>query len=103
MVKSTIEKLSLVGVITVDQQEQAMALTKTVGEEIAALIKQQNTLEKAFEALVMQQHELKHQTNRIRKEVQSIVTTHFHQSMICTPGKGISVHTGERGQHEVDF
>lgn len=69
VVKSTIEKLSLVGVITVDQQEQAMALTKTVGEEIAALIKQQNILEKEFEALVMQQHELKHQTNRLRKDV----------------------------------
>lgn len=46
-----------------------MALTKTVGEEIAALIKQQNILEKEFEALVMQQHELKHQTNRLRKDV----------------------------------
>lgn len=46
-----------------------MALTKIVGEEIAALIKQQNMLEKEFEALVIQQHEIKHQTNRIRKEV----------------------------------
>lgn len=67
--KSTLEKLALVGVITVDQQEQALTLTKTVGEEIAALIKQQNALEKEFERLVLRQHELKHQTNRIRKEV----------------------------------
>lgn len=69
VLKSTLEKLALVGVITVDQQEQALTLTKTVGDEIAALIKQQNALEKEFERLVLRQHELKHQTNRIRKEV----------------------------------
>jgi IQ domain-containing protein G len=69
VLKSTLEKLALVGVITVDQQEQAVTLTKNVGEEIAALIKQQNALEKEFERLVLLQHDLKHQTNRIRKEV----------------------------------
>lgn len=89
VVKSTIEKLSLIGVITVDQQEQAMALTKTVGEEIAALIKQQNTLEKEFESLVLQQHELKHQTNRIRKEVQS-VALRLLWDLICRPGSRTS-------------
>jgi hypothetical protein len=69
VIKATLDKLALVGVINVDLQEQAMTLTKTVGEEISVKIRLQRALELEFQKLIEQQHQLRSQANKVKKEV----------------------------------
>ncbi len=64
MLKSTLEKLALVGVITVDPKVQAQELTQSVGEEITKMLAQQKELEKRFEELVSAQHVLRNLPNK---------------------------------------
>lgn len=64
VLKSTLEKLALVGVITVDPKVQAQELTQSVGEEITKMIAQQKDLEKRFENLVSVQHILRTLPNK---------------------------------------
>ena len=72
VVKATLDKLALVGVINVDMQEQAMTLTRSVGEEIAVKIRLQRALEVEFQQLIEQQHQLRKQSNLIKKEVRRV-------------------------------
>lgn len=69
VIKATLERLALVGVINVDVQEQALALTRTVGEEISIMIANQRSLEAEFQRLIAAQHQLRHENNKLRKEV----------------------------------
>ena len=69
VIKATLERLALVGVINVDVQEQALMLTRTVGEEISVMIANQRSLESEFQRLIAAQHVLRHENNRLRKEV----------------------------------
>lgn len=64
MFKSTLDKLALVGVITVDPKVQAQELTQSVGEEITKMIGQQKDLERRFEELVSAQHVLRTLPNK---------------------------------------
>jgi len=64
VLKRTLDKLSLVGVITVDPAVQAQELTQSVGEEISRMIEQQKQLEKRFEELVSAQHVLRNLPNK---------------------------------------
>lgn len=64
MLKSTLDKLALVGVITVDPKVQAQELTQSVGEEITKMIGQQKDLERRFEELVSAQHVLRTLPNK---------------------------------------
>lgn len=69
VLKATLDRLGLVGVITVDPQEQAMVLTQSVGEEISLMINEQRELEKQFEVLIGQQHILHNAPNRMKAQV----------------------------------
>ncbi len=64
MLKSSLEKLTLVGVITVDPKVQAQELTQSVGEEITRMIANQKNLERRFEELVSAQHVLRTLPNK---------------------------------------
>eukprot|EP00197_Chlamydomonas_leiostraca_P007849 CAMPEP_0202859022 /NCGR_PEP_ID=MMETSP1391-20130828/1320_1 /ASSEMBLY_ACC=CAM_ASM_000867 /TAXON_ID=1034604 /ORGANISM="Chlamydomonas leiostraca, Strain SAG 11-49" /LENGTH=393 /DNA_ID=CAMNT_0049538019 /DNA_START=96 /DNA_END=1274 /DNA_ORIENTATION=+ len=64
VLKHTLEKLGLVGVITVDPKVQAQELTQSVGEEITRMIAQQKRLEQRFEELVSAQHALRDLPNK---------------------------------------
>lgn len=64
LLKGGLEKLALVGVITVDPKVQAQELTQSVGEEITRMIAQQKDLEKRFEELVSAQHILRTLPNK---------------------------------------
>ncbi len=64
MLKSALDKLALVGIITVDPKLQAQELTQSVGEEIARMITEQKNLEKRFEELVSAQHILRTLPNK---------------------------------------
>lgn len=64
MLKQTLEKLALVGVITVDPKVQAQELTTSVGEEITRMIEEQKHLEARFEELVSAQHVLRNLPNK---------------------------------------
>lgn len=64
VIKSTLDKLALVGSITVDPKTQAEELTQSVGEEIARMISQQKVLEQRFEELVSAQHILRTLPNK---------------------------------------
>mmetsp|Transcript_39712 Transcript_39712/g.88232 ORF Transcript_39712/g.88232 Transcript_39712/m.88232 type:complete len:409 (+) Transcript_39712:167-1393(+) len=64
ILKGTLDKLALVGVITVDPKVQAHELTQSVGEEITRMIGQQKQLETRFEELVTAQHTLRHLPNK---------------------------------------
>lgn len=66
ILKQTLEKLGLVGVITVDPKVQAQELTQSVGEEITRMISEQKKLEGRFEELVGLQHVLRHQPNKTK-------------------------------------
>lgn len=66
ILKQTLEKLALVGVITVDPKVQAHELTQSVGEEISRMIAEQKKLEARFEELVALQHVLRHQPNKTK-------------------------------------
>jgi hypothetical protein len=69
VLKASLDRLGLVGVITVDPQEQAMVLTQSVGEEISLMISNQRDLESKFELLINQQHALRNAPNRVRAQV----------------------------------
>lgn len=62
--KSTLDKLALVGLITVDPKVQAQELTQSVGEEITRMIAEQKELEKRFEELIAAQHVLRTLSNK---------------------------------------
>ncbi|MEW5302600.1 MAG: hypothetical protein WDW36_005369 [Sanguina aurantia] len=64
LVKATLDKLSLVGSITVDPKVQAQELTQSVGEEITRMIADQKALEAKFEELVSAQHVLRNLPNK---------------------------------------
>ena len=66
MLKSSLEKLALVGVITVDPKLQAQELTQSVGEEITRMIAEQKDLERRFEELVSAQHILRTLPNKAK-------------------------------------
>ncbi len=83
MLKSTLEKLALVGVITVDPKVQAQELTQSVGEEITKMIAQQKELEKRFEELVSAQHVLRNLPNKSKLRENQVST---HRCMQGSPG-----------------
>ncbi|GAX76182.1 hypothetical protein CEUSTIGMA_g3626.t1 [Chlamydomonas eustigma] len=64
VLKGSLEKLALVGVITVDPKVQAQELTQSVGEEITRMIANQKELERRFEELVSAQHVLRTLPNK---------------------------------------
>ncbi len=64
IIRQTVEKLTLVGTITVDPKVQAQELTQRVGEEITRMIGQQKDLEGRFEELVSAQHTLRNLPNK---------------------------------------
>eukprot|EP00798_Chlamydomonas_sp_ICE-L_P028224 gene28224-31327_t len=66
VLKGTLDKLMLVGMITVDPKVQAQELTQSVGEEITRMIAQQKTLEQRFEQLVTAQHTLRNLPNKTK-------------------------------------
>ena len=66
VVKSTLEKLMLVGMIAVDPKVQAQELTQSVGEEITKMIAAQKELERRFEELVSAQHTLRNLPNKTK-------------------------------------
>ena len=66
MLKQTLDKLALVGVITVDPKVQAQELTQSVGEEITRMIAEQKQLEHRFEELVSSQHILRNLPNKAK-------------------------------------
>ncbi|KAJ9518749.1 hypothetical protein QJQ45_025996, partial [Haematococcus lacustris] len=65
-IKQTLEKLGLVGLITVDPKVQAQELTQSVGEEITRMIGQQKELESQFEELISAQHTLRQLPNKTK-------------------------------------
>ncbi|KAL6760996.1 hypothetical protein V8C86DRAFT_2545284 [Haematococcus lacustris] len=65
-IKQTLEKLGLVGIITVDPKVQAQELTQSVGEEITRMIGQQKELESQFEELISAQHTLRQLPNKTK-------------------------------------
>ena len=66
MLKSTLDKLMLVGMIAVDPKVQAQELTQSVGEEITKMIAAQKQLERRFEELVSAQHLLRNLPNKAK-------------------------------------
>lgn len=64
LLRSTLDKLALVGLITVDPKVQAQELTQSVGEEITRMISEQKELEKRFEELIAAQHVLRNLPNK---------------------------------------
>ncbi len=66
VLKSTLDKLMLVGMIEVDPKVQAQELTQSVGEEITKMIAAQKELERRFEELVSAQHTLRNLPNKTK-------------------------------------
>eukprot|EP00873_Tetraselmis_striata_P002480 jgi/Tetstr1/422744/TSEL_013541.t1 len=64
IVKYTLDKLALVGVMVVDPAVQAQALTQSVGEEVTRMIVEQKELEQRFEQLISAQHVLRTMPNK---------------------------------------
>lgn len=64
VVKYTLDKLALVGVMVVDPAVQAQALTQSVGEEVTRMIVEQKELEQRFEQLISAQHVLRTMPNK---------------------------------------
>mmetsp|Transcript_15738 Transcript_15738/g.44039 ORF Transcript_15738/g.44039 Transcript_15738/m.44039 type:complete len:414 (-) Transcript_15738:136-1377(-) len=64
VIKYTLDKLALVGVMVVDPAVQAQALTQSVGEEITRMIEEQKELEQRFEQLISAQHILRTMPNK---------------------------------------
>lgn len=84
MFKSTLDKLALVGVITVDPKVQAQELTQSVGEEITKMIGQQKDLERRFEELVSAQHVLRTLPNKSKlRENQVRLQDGYMQGSTC--------------------
>lgn len=64
VMRLAMDKLALVGSITVDPKLQAAELTQRVGEEITRMIQAQKDLEQRFEQLVAAQHTLRNLPNK---------------------------------------
>jgi hypothetical protein len=58
ILRNALEKLSLASVITVDVDEQAAELSRSVGDEISRAIREQRQLEQRFEVLISQRGNL---------------------------------------------
>jgi hypothetical protein len=86
VIKMTLEKLALVGVINVDMQEQATLLTKSVGQEISAMINHQAALGKRFEELIAQQHQLRRDGIKTKQNVSGAAQPGVHRACACTSG-----------------
>jgi phosphotransacetylase len=95
VIQSTLERLTLIGVINVDVQEQALMLTQTVGEEIASMIRVQKSLEAEFQRLIELQHTMRHEPNKVKKEVRNQDKDHGSRMasecdvLSLSPGKNI--------------
>lgn len=66
LIRAATEKLSLASVITVDADEQAAELSRSVGDEISRVILEQKQLEQRFEALISQRGLLKAMPNKTK-------------------------------------
>lgn len=91
VIKSTLERLALIGTINVDVQEQALLLTQTVGEEIASMIRVQKSLEGEFQRLIELQHTLRHEPNKVKKEVCGCHG--IFSNSLCSAAPSICSHT----------
>ncbi|CAG9461062.1 unnamed protein product [Pedinophyceae sp. YPF-701] len=75
VIRGTMSRLGLVGVIMVDPQVQAQQMTQNVGEEISKMIAEQKALEQRFQQLIEEQHSLRGMVNKAKlKENQAEVT-----------------------------
>lgn len=81
--KQTLDKLALVGVITVDPKVQAAELTQSVGEEITRMIASQKDLEKRFEELMSAQHALRNLPNKSKLRENQVGSSCQHPCMYC--------------------
>jgi hypothetical protein len=82
--KGSLEKLALVGVITVDPKVQAQELTQSVGEEITRMIANQKELERRFEELMSAQHILRTLPNKSKlRDNQVPQEKSLHAPAIC--------------------
>uniref|UniRef100_A0A6S8JR28 Dynein regulatory complex protein 9 n=1 Tax=Dunaliella tertiolecta TaxID=3047 RepID=A0A6S8JR28_DUNTE len=81
VLKRTLDKLALVGIITVDPKVQAQELTQSVGEEITRMIAQQKHLEQRFEELVSAQHHLRHLPNKSKLRENQAELQHVAESL----------------------
>lgn len=59
-----LERLKLLGVVTVDATTQAQELSRSVGEEISRVMEEQKVLEERFEALIQARTALKDMPNK---------------------------------------
>lgn len=92
LIKATLDKLSLVGSITVDPKVQAQELTQSVGEEITRMIADQKALEAKFEELVSAQHVLRNLPNKSKlRENQASVSDRI---LLLTHGRGLGARDG---------
>lgn len=66
LIRAATEKLALASVITVDADEQAAELSRSVGDEISRVILEQRQLEQRFEALISQRGVLKAMPNKTK-------------------------------------
>mmetsp|Transcript_32387 Transcript_32387/g.44913 ORF Transcript_32387/g.44913 Transcript_32387/m.44913 type:complete len:397 (-) Transcript_32387:69-1259(-) len=66
LLRSALEKLSLSSVITVDVDEQAAELSRSVGDEISNVIQEQRQLEQRFEVLISQRGILRAMPNKTK-------------------------------------
>jgi len=66
ILRNALEKLSLASVITVDVDEQAAELSRSVGDEISRVIREQRQLEQRFEVLISQRGILKAMPNKTK-------------------------------------
>eukprot|EP00959_Pyramimonas_sp_CCMP1952_P167463 3500117-Pyramimonas_sp.AAC.4 len=66
ILRNALEKLSLASVITVDADEQAAELSRSVGDEISRVIHEQRQLEQRFEVLISQRGVLKAMPNKTK-------------------------------------
>jgi len=66
ILRNALEKLSLASVITVDADEQAAELSRSVGDEISRVIHEQRQLEQRFEVLISQRGILKAMPNKTK-------------------------------------
>lgn len=64
VLQTAIDKLAIIGLITVDPRAQALELTQHVGDEIGRMIDEQKALEARFQALVQQQPALRNMNNK---------------------------------------
>mmetsp|Transcript_38464 Transcript_38464/g.46412 ORF Transcript_38464/g.46412 Transcript_38464/m.46412 type:complete len:391 (+) Transcript_38464:127-1299(+) len=66
VLRIALEKLSLASIITVDANEQAAELSRSVGDEISRVIQDQRQLEQRFEVLIAQRGTLRAMPNKTK-------------------------------------